>query len=161
MPGTRAAMAARVPGIESMVGHGQFVDQMRHAAAMLMAAMEQKDRAFGRRPYRRPVAVKNLGAVMALEGALVRHARKTCRCCSSDGLVDHGFPLAAGSLTLRHQASPALRPLRIRLMAVTRDSVAMTGNTKGAIVSTHRPQAMKKPMTPSASTRSLLPNGPA
>ena len=43
----RAAIAARIPGVEGMVGHGQFVDQMRHAAAMLVAAMEQQDRALG------------------------------------------------------------------------------------------------------------------
>ena len=139
----------------------EFVDQMRHAAAMLVAAMEQQDRALRRLADGRPVAVEDLGAVMALEGALLRHALEACRCCGGDGLVDHGFPLAVGCLTLRHQAPPALRPLRIRLMAVTSDSVAMAGNTKGAIASTHRPQAMRKAMTPSASARSLLPNGPA
>ena len=52
---------------------------MRHAAAMLVAAMEQHDRALGGLPDRRPVAVEDLGAVMGAEGALLRHPLRQLR----------------------------------------------------------------------------------
>ena len=39
----RAAMAARVPGEEREVRQVELVGQMRHAAGMLVAAMEQHD----------------------------------------------------------------------------------------------------------------------
>lgn len=153
----RAPVAARVPGIEGVARHGELVDQMRHAAAMLVAAMEEKDGALGLVTHRRPVAIEDLGAVMGPEGPLLGHPFDARGCCRGDILLmDHGVAPEVG-----HCSTAPLRPLRIRLMAVASDSVASAGNMKGVSAAGHRPKATRKPMTPSASARSLLPKGPA
>jgi hypothetical protein len=70
----RAAVAARVPGEEVEVGQVQFVDQVRHARAVLVAAVEQQDGAAPCAAGGGPVAVEQRFAVVRLEMVFVRNA---------------------------------------------------------------------------------------
>ena len=67
----RAAMTARVPGEHGEVGQIELVGEMRHAAGMLVAAVEQDDCALGRRRGGRPIAVEQVDAVMGAERLLI------------------------------------------------------------------------------------------
>jgi hypothetical protein len=67
LPG-RAAVAARVPGEEIEIGQVELVDQVRHARTVLVAAVEQNDRAAPRTAARRgPVPVEQRLAVVRAE----------------------------------------------------------------------------------------------
>jgi hypothetical protein len=63
-------VAARVPREHREIGKLELVGQMRHAARMLVAAVEDDDRATRRGGGRRPVAVEQLDAVMGVKGLL-------------------------------------------------------------------------------------------
>ena len=67
-------MAARVPGVEGEIWQIKFVDQMRHAPAMLMAAMEKKECAARFVRLRRPPPIEQLHPVMGGEGEFVMGA---------------------------------------------------------------------------------------
>ena len=54
----RLAVATGIPGIELEIGQVELVDQMRHAAAVLVPAMEQQDRAARRTGRHRPAAIE-------------------------------------------------------------------------------------------------------
>jgi hypothetical protein len=70
----RAAVAACVPGEEVEVGQVELVDQVRHARAVLVAAVEQHDGAAAHGARGRPVAVEKRFAVVRLEVQLLRNA---------------------------------------------------------------------------------------
>jgi hypothetical protein len=65
----RTAVRARVPGEEGCLRQIQFIHQVRHAARMLMTAMNEDYRAIGSPP---PVAKKDLYAVVGEEETLLR-----------------------------------------------------------------------------------------
>jgi hypothetical protein len=75
----RAAVASRIPGVEGVIRHCEFVDQMSHAAAMFMAAMEENDGTLGVAGGGGPVAVEQFGPIMGLEGAFDRRSRTRYR----------------------------------------------------------------------------------
>jgi hypothetical protein len=63
----RSTVPARVPGIEHMVGQIQLVDEVGHAAAVLVAAVEQDHGASGPFARRRPAAVEQVDPVVGGE----------------------------------------------------------------------------------------------
>ena len=68
-------MTARVPGEEVEVRQAELVDEVRHPARVLMAAMEQHDGPARRAAGRRPVAIEEVDAVVRAKRALVHGAR--------------------------------------------------------------------------------------
>ena len=77
-------MAARIPGEEVEVGEVQFIDEMRVASGMLVAAMEHDDGAASR-PCGWPVAIEEVDVVVGAEGvflsdALVLHCSNLSSC---------------------------------------------------------------------------------
>ena len=153
----RAPVAARIPSVKGAVGHFEFIDEMGQAAAMLVTAVKQYDRTLAVFRNRRPVTIEDFGAVMRRKQTFLCNPLRAFRDYSGIWLLKHCFLLTRRDF----QPPPALRPLRIRLMAVTSERVAIAGNTKAAMASTHRPEATRTARMPSASARSLLPNGPA
>ncbi len=72
----RAAVAARIPGEDGEVRQVEFVGQMRHAAGMLVAAVEQQDGALGRARDRGPIAIEQLDAVVGRKRLLLDRAHE-------------------------------------------------------------------------------------
>src|SRR5207248_2062911 len=70
----RMAVAARVPGIELEVREAELADQMGEPPAMLVAAMEQQDRATGRQHGGWPAAIEQRLAVVRGEVTLLDDA---------------------------------------------------------------------------------------
>ena len=66
-------MAARIPGEDVEVRQVELVGEVRHAAGMLVAAVEQQDGAFALRD-RRPMAVEQRDAVVGREGLFLDRA---------------------------------------------------------------------------------------
>ena len=64
---------ARGPGVEA--GQVEFVDQVRHARAVLVPAVEDHDRAARGAVGRRPAAIEEVDAVVGAEGRLAQRAR--------------------------------------------------------------------------------------
>jgi hypothetical protein len=77
----RAAVTARVPGEEIEIGQAELVDEMRHAAGVLVPAMEEQDRAARRPVGRRPVAIEKIDAVVGAERPLLPRAREDRNVC--------------------------------------------------------------------------------
>src|SRR5439155_26719313 len=70
-----AAVAARVPGEEIKFGQHELFDEVRHAPRVLVAAVEEHDRAACAAAHRRPMPVEELDPVMRAERALVDRAQ--------------------------------------------------------------------------------------
>jgi hypothetical protein len=146
----RAAVAARIPCVEGVIGHVEFVDQMRHARAVLVAAMEQHDGATRLARARRPEAVEQFSTVMGGEGTL-------------HGVI---LPVAAfGFLDLlKHCCSRSLCDAERRADAVE-DGDKREQRQQQEYPTRDRRQRKARAdngaSMPSAAARSLLPSGPS
>ncbi len=71
----RTAVPARIPGEEIEIGQVELGGQVGHAARVLVAAVEDHDRAARRARGRRPVAIEERHVVVRLERVLGRRPR--------------------------------------------------------------------------------------
>ncbi len=104
----RAAVPARVPGEDGVIGQRQLVGKMRDAAGMLVAAMEEQDCAGGPLRCGGPMAIEEFDAVMRREGQFLdgAHSRLAspmgaCRFSHREGCVSGEVK---GSIRLSPQA---------------------------------------------------------
>jgi hypothetical protein len=67
-------VAARIPGEEGEIREAELVCELRHPPGMLMAAMQQDDRAARRPRQGRPSPIEQLGAVVAAKSLLLNRA---------------------------------------------------------------------------------------
>ena len=144
----RAAVAARIPGEEVEVGQVELVDQVRHAARVLVAAMEEHDRAARGAAVRRPVAVEELDAVVRGERVLVARGRVAALAERDRSFMRVGA-LGAGRARTR---LTMVQPISAR-RAPASASAAQPGSG--------RARPTQRPSAPNTNARSLLPIGPS
>jgi hypothetical protein len=138
----RAAVAPRIPGEEVVFGQPQLVDQMRHAAGVLVAAMEEQDGAARGTLGRGPMAVEQVHTVVRAERALLARARENG---SGGGVVHDG----------------SANPRRTRLTIVAHNAATRIGMTYPAHPGRDGVTAIHSPSAPKMNARSLLPIGPS
>ena len=146
----RAALAARIPGEHGEVRQVELVGKVRHAAGMLVAAVEQDDGAARRARHGRPMAVEQLDAVVGPEGLLFDwpHDDSSVR-----------------MLARQHCGEPALSaspmPARTRLTTVRTSRMASIGTAHPSHAGIGAEQPTQRPSAPNTTARSLLPIGPS
>src|SRR5262245_2606412 len=138
---------------------------MRHAARVLMPAMEQQDGALAAGAGRRPAAEIQLDAVVGTEAPLDHRAQLGSG--EIGGVLVH-LARPRSDPTVRPQgvldaclASASARPLRTRLTMVRTSSRPMSGIAHAAQAGSCPASPSQSPRTPKPSARSLLPAGPS
>ncbi len=135
------------------------VDAVRNARRMFVAAMQQHARTTAARTRRGPVTIERRFAVARDEVGLAGRA-----CVHAVSLVSL-FESCGGALRrrshYRRQPPASAIPACTRRTTVTIDSTISTRHSHAARLPTGRPKPIHSANAPSASARSLLPNGPS
>ena len=152
----RAAVAARVPGEERELGQVELVDEVRDARRMLVAAMQQHDRAAAAGARRGPVTVEQRFAVVRGEFRLAGNA-----CAHAISLVSLFEATRRRPPASPTQPPASAMPARTRRTTVTADSTISSRHSHAARPPAGRPTPIHSANAPSANARSLLPNGPS
>ena len=144
-------MTARIPGEEGEIRQVELVGEMRHAAGMLVAAMEQDDRAARRSGTRRPMAVEEVDAVMGAERLLLDRRASNSEAPSGDKRVPRN--------PFGNFAEPGADPV---CDGENEQETASIGISQPSQAGSGPPRRRATaPSAPKTTARSLLPIGPS